>query len=220
MNRTLRILVLLLIAIIITILSLSEAGKAQETEKKLTPSEIAVQKKLEEEKQKERERKREMVRDAKRQLNGTSWSITLKESTTKKDKEIIEDTLTFDGGKIGSGELISLGFNSSNFTVRIKREDRVIWETMQNSEEEGLAFWRGELKKDEDGVLGDVMRGVLSRHLNDKKKTVIDYTFVSESMGDIEEEEVEPEVTEEEVVAEDAIGEVKPDEIETEKKVN
>ena len=117
------------------------------------------------------EKKRQMIKAAKKKLDNTTWQIELTQMTTGKKKVKTEDTLRFINGRIESEQLVSEGFSVSNFTVRIKREDTVIWETMQSSEEQGLAFWRGEIKE-------GIMRGVLSRHLDEK--TIKDYTFVSE----------------------------------------
>ena len=117
------------------------------------------------------EKKRQMIKAAKKKLDNTTWQIELTQMTTGKKKVKTEDTLRFINGRIESEQLVSEGFSASNFTVRIKREDTVIWETMQSSEEQGLAFWRGEIKE-------GIMRGVLSRHLDEK--TIKDYTFVSE----------------------------------------
>lgn len=137
------------------------------------------------EKAKLAEQKRTMLRYIKKELNNTTWDITLTESGAGEKRKTIEDTLRFVNGKIESEMLVSKGFSPTNFTVRVKRETKVIWETMQKAAEEGLAFWRGELKRDEDGNLSTTMRGVLSRHLNDKKQTVEDYTFRSEDMAEI-----------------------------------
>ena len=116
-------------------------------------------------------KRRERIRAIKKNLNGTTWGITLKPSVTQKRKRSIKDIVTFQNGKIGSKVMVSEGFSPSNFSIRIKREKNVIWETMQTSEKKGLAFWKGEI---EDGI----MRGVLSWHVDEK--TIKDYTFVSE----------------------------------------
>ena len=119
-------------------------------------------------------KRREAVKAAKEELNNTTWEIELKKTGQgNAKKKVIKDTLRFIDNTIQSDMLVSEGFPPTNFTVRIKREEIVIWETMQTSEDKDIAFWRGEMR--EDGL----MRGVLSRHLNDKAKTVQDYVFVS-----------------------------------------
>ncbi len=145
------------------------------------------------------EEKRAAVKAAKSELNNTVWEITLKEMTSGKNREELSDTLHFTGGKIASDNLVSEGFPASNFTVRIKREDMVIWETMQTGEKGQIAFWRGEVTQE-----GTVMRGVLSRHI--KENLVKDYSFTA-----VGKTEAIPEPVVEEVVVTDANGEVVED---------
>ena len=97
----------------------------------------------------EREKTREMAKLAKEELNGTVWEVTLKPMATNKNKKLTElaDTLRFEDKRVSSDMLVAEGFNASNFTVRVKgaKNERVVWETMQVSEESGVAFWRGEI---------------------------------------------------------------------------
>jgi hypothetical protein len=147
--------------------------------------------------------RREIIKAIKEQLNNTTWQIELKEvATDKKKRKVINDTLRFTNSRIESESLVSEGFSPTNFTVRIRGKNTIIWETMQTSEEKGLAFWRGEIKRD---IVPMVMRGVLSRHLDEKK--VRDYTFISEEKEGITFEEIfkieeVPVVQEEEVLKE------------------
>ncbi len=119
---------------------------------------------------------RKILKDVKDQLNGSTWEITLTQMTSEKKKRKTNDTLNFVDNQIKSKELTSDGFLPSNFTLSLKGEDIVIWETMQTSDKKGLAFWKGEV---ENGV----MRGVLSRHLADNK--VKDYSFVSSTKKEL-----------------------------------
>jgi len=90
------------------------------------------------------------------QIDGTEWEVELIPSSGEGKR--LSDTLTFEGGKITSNRLSQKGFPSSNFTLTKREgEDVVIWETMQTSEEEGLSFWRGEIRD-------TAMRGVFSQH--------------------------------------------------------
>lgn len=147
------------------------------------------------------EEKRALTKLAKEELNNSVWDIELRPMANNASKKLKKtpDTLRFQDKKIGSDKLIKEGFSTSNYTVRIKGKDNdiVIWETMQTSEESGVAFWRGEVRD------GDTMRGVLSWHVTDKKKR--DYTFVNK------EKEV---IIEEEAIAVETVGErfAKPEE--------
>ena len=121
------------------------------------------------------EQKKELAKEAKNDLDGTTWEITLREMAsggTKKKRKEIKDTLTFSNMRIGSKRMKNKGFEATNYSIRIKGRDNeiVVWETMQTSEAKGIAFWRGETRKDT-----DTMRGVLSWHLSDTKKE--DYSF-------------------------------------------
>ena len=139
------------------------------------------------------EKKREMLNVAKNELNNTIWQIELKQTAIdkkKKSKEVEADVLRFKNNKIISDKLASSGFSSSNYTIRLKGKDKdiVIWETMQASEEKGVAFWRGEIRN-------GVMRGVLSWHVDEKNKE--NYLFVSAGKEDISEEEATEAVVQE-----------------------
>lgn len=125
-------------------------------------------------KQKKLEFRRKRIKAVKLKLDGTVWDITVYQSGAKRRKKPRKDVLVFSDGKIQSENMVAEGFNSSNFSLRIKGESIVIWETMQNSEDKGLAFWKGEI---ENGV----MRGVFSWHLDEK--TIKNHTFVSEKQS-------------------------------------
>ena len=144
--------------------------------------------------------KKEMLVDARNALDNTVWKIDLTEMSAKTGKkmEAESDTLRFENNKIISDKLTEEGFPSTGYTVRLKGKDNeiVIWETMQTSEEKGIAFWRGKISNEK-------MRGVLSWHIDEKKKK--DYTFsgsctgkevVSEEIEEVKEEIVEAEPVE------------------------
>lgn len=157
-----------------------------------------AQQQIDEERLKILKKKQQMVKAVKKALDGTTWEITLTETGQEGKRKVINDTLNFKDGKIKSKHLSSEGFNRTNFSVRTKKE-LIIWETMQNSEEGGVAFWRGEIRQEEDPV---VMRGILSRHIGDE--TTVDYSFLSEEREEpfeivIEEEEEEQVVEKKEV---------------------
>ncbi|MBN1871163.1 MAG: hypothetical protein JW800_01170 [Candidatus Omnitrophica bacterium] len=119
----------------------------------------------------DKEKKKAMIAKAKEELDNTVWDITLTEmGTTKKT----EDKVRFVDGKVESDMLTGSGFQPTNYTVSIKEETIVVWETMQSSEKSGLAFWRAEIE-------GKRMRGVLSHHKSETN--VKDYSFVSTGEG-------------------------------------
>ncbi|MBU1083965.1 MAG: hypothetical protein KKG84_02615 [Candidatus Omnitrophica bacterium] len=150
------------------------------------------------------------AKEAKEMIDNTVWKVELKEMSTEKNREEMKDILRFSEGKIASDKMVSEGFAATNFTVRIKGKDRVIWETMQTSEKNGIAFWRGELRE------GQPMRGVLSWHIKENK--VKDYSFAGDGSnkwgpdGVVKEKPapVEP-VVQEEIITEEVIAEAEGD---------
>ncbi len=111
---------------------------------------------------------KDVIAKKKAELNGTVWNIELRPISSKGKVE--KDVITFSQDKIMSNNLTTLGYAATNFTVRLENDGTVVWETMQTSEKDGQAFWRGDIK---DGV----MRGVLSKR--DKKNRGYDFNFAS-----------------------------------------
>ena len=106
-------------------------------------------------------------------LDNSEWSIELKPMAGGKGKSKAEqDTLLFSDGKVSSGNLVKAGYNTTNYTLRILEDNETLtWETMQTSEKDGVAFWRGDIGPD------GIMRGVLSKR--DLKNSTKDFNFVS-----------------------------------------
>ncbi len=145
------------------------------------------------------EEKKALIQELKHGLDGTKWDIVLTQIVPEGAKrKSIESTVHFEEAKVKIEMMEEKGFGLSNFTVRVKgrNNDKVIWETMQSSENSGVAFIRGEL------VRGSTsMRGVLSWHITDEKKK--DYSFrgtarVSEPVMDEPVEEIAEESVSEE----------------------
>lgn len=110
----------------------------------------------------------ELLAKKRAELNNTEWNVTMAPMNGKGRAEA--DTLSFANDKVVSKNLAAGGFGPSNFTLRMQDDGTVTWETMQSSEKQGIAFWRGDLK---DGI----MRGVLSKR--DKNNNSSDFSFVS-----------------------------------------
>jgi hypothetical protein len=112
----------------------------------------------------------EIIAKKKAELNGTEWTVEMKPMGTKGKAET--DLISFSEDKVISKNLATLGYAATNFSVRLEEDGTVIWETMQTSEKDGQAFWRGDIKE-------GVMRGVLSKR--NKKGNAYDFSFVSVS---------------------------------------
>ncbi len=77
------------------------------------------------------------------------------------------DTVIFDNGRVSSTGLN--GYAPSSFTVKADKAGATTWEAMQTNPQEGVVFWRGELK-------GDEMRGSLSKQ--PIEGSAEDYSFI------------------------------------------
>jgi hypothetical protein len=157
-------------SLIMCFVSVSAAAENKEAKKQEKPQAIEV-------KQDEEMAKR--IEEAGKEINNTKWQVTFNQITQAEKKDSFADTISFKDGKVEVASLTSQGFNASGFTISVKGKNTIVWETMQTGEGKGLAFWKGEI---EDGK----MRGVLSRHLDEK--TVKDYSFYSTAKDVIQEE--------------------------------
>ncbi|MDD5130332.1 MAG: hypothetical protein PHS66_04720 [Candidatus Omnitrophica bacterium] len=112
----------------------------------------------------------DMIAKKKIELNGTQWNIEVKAMSGKGKME--KDTIAFMDGKVSSKNMGARGFEATNFSMRLLEDgETYTWETMQVSEKDGAAFWRGDIGGD------GIMRGVLS--IRDKKNKVSDFNFYS-----------------------------------------
>jgi REP element-mobilizing transposase RayT len=100
------------------------------------------------------------------ELDATEWEVRL---IPVSGGEETLDTLNFTQGKFVSGKLNTTGYTSSNYTLTIEDNGRIVWETMQTGPE-GTASWRGEIEQ-------GLMRGILS--LRQEGKEPQDFSFVS-----------------------------------------
>lgn len=120
--------------------------------------------------QKQMDKAQEAITKKKVEINQTQWSIETKLMSGKGKAE--KDILNFSDNKVSSKNMEAKGYAPTNYSVRILEDNETYtWETMQISEKEGVAFWRGDIGSDE------VMRGVVS--IRDKKNNVTDYNFHS-----------------------------------------
>jgi len=105
-------------------------------------------------------------------FNDTEWIVKIAPMDGKGQSQ--EDTLTFIDGKVVSKNMGEKGYSSTNFSPRLLDDGTTFsWETMQTSEKDGIASWRGDIGSD------GVMRGVISKR--DKKNNGSDFTIVSVS---------------------------------------
>ncbi len=104
--------------------------------------------------------KKQAIEKARAALNSHEWTVYLTPAPDPSGKKVkvtvTTDVLTFSGeSKVASKELVAKGYPESNYTLSMQDDGTAVWETMQVNEQEGLAFFRGELR-------GESMKGVLS----------------------------------------------------------
>ena len=117
----------------------------------------------------------EVLAKKKTDLNNTEWTIEVKPMGGKGKAE--NDTIVFTDGQVVSKEMEQSGYVPTNFSVRLLEDETFTWETMQTSEKDGVAFWRGDIGPD------GIMRGVISKR--DNKNKTSDFNFVSVNMQKI-----------------------------------
>lgn len=128
-----------------------------------------VQKKIEEDK---------MLRQKKRQkLNNTKWEIEIKAIGAQAKTQV--DSLIFEDNRFYSDISSKEGFNATNYTISIKDEWTIVWETMQTAEEGKINFWRGEISDDMKS-----MKGIASK--KNPEGIAVNYSFTSTSKKVIE----------------------------------
>jgi len=156
--------------------AMKKAAKSQET-KEVTPGKqqqpaaaepqakkkpVVDQEKIEKDRLKRQEKRKK--------LNNTTWTIELA-PLGKKGREK-KDVLVFKGNRFYSEQSSKDGFSETNYTITVKDDDVVIWETMQTADEGKVNFWRGELTPEM-----QTMRGIISKQFPDGKSE--NYSFVS-----------------------------------------
>ena len=103
-------------------------------------------------------------------LDGFSWNIELRQTGTQGTETIISDKIMFKDNKVNSAYLISMGFNTTNYSMRVSRSGVVSWETIQRDGKGSIAKWRGDWD-------GDTMRGIMV--LDSAGKKPQNFSFIS-----------------------------------------
>jgi hypothetical protein len=147
-----------------------EAGKAAKpSETTAKPAEKKPDEKAIDE---ARKAKRALIDKKRKEIDNTQWEVDMILVSGKGKKE--SDSIIFKDGQVSSINFSKKGFKPSNYSVNVQADNTIVWETMQNSEKNGVAFWRGEMNENM-----DTMRGIISHRIDEKKKD--DYSFLSVS---------------------------------------
>ncbi|MBN2119707.1 MAG: hypothetical protein JW734_01450 [Candidatus Omnitrophica bacterium] len=95
----------------------------------------------------EMQRKREVISQKQEALNDTEWDVEMRVSSGPQKGNTSKDVLVFSGYQVSSKKLVAEGFSPSNYTLSLKDDGQVVWETMQSSENQ-VTFFRGEISPD------------------------------------------------------------------------
>jgi len=176
-----RVFLLLSVFVFVFFLQPVSFGK---TEKK--KEEVSAKKKAE----LEREEQEKLINEKRAALNNTEWQITVTPLEQKEEKPH-QDTLRFVNNQVVSENFAIEGYPATNYSLTVKQDGTVIWETMQTKiekEEKEITFWRGEWRDER-------MKGIISRQYKVKEISKHDdYSFASVSCKKIEEGEIKEEV--------------------------
>ncbi|MFH1208417.1 MAG: transposase [Candidatus Omnitrophota bacterium] len=103
-------------------------------------------------------------------IEGMIWEVELYTVTKDGNAQPIKDKIRFNGKSFESYYFSSQGFSPSNYTVRVRENGAITWETMQRNPQGQVISWRGDLE-------GDQMAGVMSLQSNNKNAQ--DFSFMS-----------------------------------------
>jgi len=101
------------------------------------------------------------------ELRSSEWQVKLVSAESKEEQA---DILSFVDGKFVSAKMNELGYQSSNYSVMVEDDNKIIWETMQTGPDGAIVSWRGEIKEGK-------MSGIVS--LRQKDKEPQDFSFIS-----------------------------------------
>ena len=101
------------------------------------------------------------------EFRSSEWQVRMISAGSHEESA---DILSFVDGKFVSAKMNELGYSSSNYSITVEDNNKIIWETMQTGSDGGVVSWRGE-------ILEDKMNGIAS--LRQTGKEPQDFSFVS-----------------------------------------
>ncbi len=102
------------------------------------------------------------------------WEVDIYTVTKDGTTQPIKDKIRFNGKSFESYYFSSQGFSPSNYTVRVRENGAITWETMQRNPKGQVISWRGDLE-------GNQMAGVMS--FQSDNKNAQDFSFISKKAG-------------------------------------
>jgi len=97
----------------------------------------------------------------KKPIEGTIWEVEIYTVTQDGTTKPIKDKIRFNGKEFESYYFSSQGFSPSNYTVNVRDNGAITWETMQRNPKGEVISWRGDLE-------GGRMEGVMNYQVSGK----------------------------------------------------
>ena len=101
------------------------------------------------------------------ELRSSEWQVKMVAADSEEESA---DVLSFVDGKFVSARMNDLGYESSNYSITVEDNNKIIWETMQTGPDGGVVSWRGEIEEGR-------MNGIAS--LRQEGKAPRDFSFIS-----------------------------------------
>jgi putative transposase len=101
------------------------------------------------------------------EFRSSEWQVKMVSAGTKEESA---DILSFVDGKFVSAKMNELGYSSSNYSITVEDNNKIIWETMQTGPDGSVVSWRGEIEEGK-------MNGIVS--LRQTGKEPQDFSFIS-----------------------------------------
>ncbi|MFH0985983.1 MAG: hypothetical protein V1882_10720 [Candidatus Omnitrophota bacterium] len=109
-------------------------------------------------------------RTFKEPIEGMIWEVEIYTITKDGATHPIKDKIRFNGKSFESYYFSSQGFSPSNYTVKVRENGAITWETMQRNPKGELISWRGDLE-------GGRMEGVMNYQTSEKN--IQNFSFLS-----------------------------------------
>jgi putative transposase len=101
------------------------------------------------------------------EFRSSEWQVKVVSAASKEESA---DILSFVDGKFASAKMNELGYSSSNYSITVEDNNKIVWETMQTGPDGSVVSWHGEIEAGK-------MSGIVS--LREAQKEPQDFSFMS-----------------------------------------
>jgi REP element-mobilizing transposase RayT len=112
-------------------------------------------------------------------IEGMIWEVDIYTVTKDGNAQPIKDKIRFNGKSFESYYFSSQGFRPSNYTVKVRENGAITWETMQRNPKGQVISWRGDLE-------GNQMAGVMSFQSENKNALYFSFMRKKAAMGTVQ----------------------------------